>query len=116
MPEADNLDLLVVTPPPINDAIGAADDFTQIRLTEFRHHAADFREVCQTLGAGDQFITEPDGSIGIMLGNVADDVRQIGLCRRRDDYLPAQAATLALTCSMGMPSPRSSSAIPSATA
>ena len=77
MPEPDNLDLFLVRPQPVNDAIGAANDFAQVLLTEFRHAAADFREVCQTLGAGDQFVAKTAGGIGIVAGNVADDVRQI---------------------------------------
>jgi hypothetical protein len=116
MPEADNLNLFLVTPQPIDNAIGTADNFAQIRLPEFRHLAADFRKIRQTFGAGDQFKTEPGCGIGIMLGNVADDLRQICLRRGRDDYLPAHEAILALTCSMGMPSPRSNSSSPCCTA
>ena len=69
----------IVAAQPVDDAIGAAYHFAQIRLTEFRHHAANFREVCQTLGAGDQFKTETGGGIGIMLGDVADNFRQVRL-------------------------------------
>src|ERR1035437_7709832 len=116
MPEADNLNLFPVVSQPVNDTVGTADDFAQVWLTEFRHHASDFRKIRQAFGAGDQFKAEPGGGIGIMLGDVTDDVCQIRLRRGGDDYLPAHEAILALTCSMGMPSPRSSDASPSSTA
>src|ERR1017187_274628 len=85
-------------------------DFTQVGLAEFGHHPADFGKLHETFGAGDQFKTEPGGGGGIMLGNVAHSVRQIGAGRRSDDYLPAHEAFCALTCSMGTHSPRSNSA------
>ena len=77
MPEPDNLNLFPVRPQPVDNTIGAANDFAQVLLAEFGHAAADFREVCQTPGAGDQFVAKAGGGIGIVAGNVADDVRQI---------------------------------------
>src|ERR1035437_545835 len=41
MPEADNLNLFPVVSQPVNDTVGTADDFAQVWLTEFRHHASD---------------------------------------------------------------------------
>ncbi len=79
VPESDDVNALLLAPQPIDDAIGTADDFAQIGLLEFRHAAANFGEIRQIFSAGDQFITQPDSRIGIVLGNVADNISQIGL-------------------------------------
>src|ERR1039457_3723629 len=83
VPETDNLNPFVVTFQPVDDSIRAANDFPQVVLAEFRHHAAEFMELRQTFGAGDQFITAPGGGVRIVLGNVADNVRQIDRKRTR---------------------------------
>jgi len=116
VPEADDLNPFLVAPQPVDDAIRPANYFTQIRLSELRHHATDFRVRRHALGTRDQFISQPRRRIGIVAGNVKDNVRQIGLRRWRDDYLPAHLAILALTSSIGTPSPRSSSSSPCWTA
>jgi hypothetical protein len=53
VPEADNFNSLIITPQPVDDAIGTTNDFAQVRLPEFRHHAANLGEVRQIFGAGD---------------------------------------------------------------
>jgi hypothetical protein len=52
VPEADNFNSLIITSQPVDDAKGTTDDFAQVRLPEFRHPAANFREVRQIFGAG----------------------------------------------------------------
>jgi hypothetical protein len=116
VPEADNFNPFALTLEPVDNAIRTADDFAKVPLPEFRHHAAHFRKTRQTFGAGDQVETEAGGGIGIMGSYVADDLRQLGSRRRTDGYLPAHPAIMALTFSMGIPSPRSSSSGPCWTA
>ena len=116
VPEADNFNPLFVALQSVDDAIRAADHFAQIRLPKFRHRAADFWKFRHAFGARDQFITQPGRCVGMMPGHVTDNVRQISLRGRRDDYLPAHSAILALTSAIGTPSPRSSSSKPCWTA
>jgi len=58
VPESDDLNLLFLPLEAVNDTIGTADNFTQVRLPEFRHHAADFRKARQIFGPGNQLIAE----------------------------------------------------------
>ena len=81
VPEADDFNALFIAPQSVDDAIGAANHFPQIRLLKFRHSAADFGKIRQIFSAGDQFVTEPGCRIGIMLGDIADNIGQINLRR-----------------------------------
>jgi len=58
MPESNDVNALLVAPQPVDDAIGTANHFPQIRLLKFRHGASDFGKIRQILGAGDQFVTQ----------------------------------------------------------
>ena len=58
VPEADNFNSLIITSQPVDDAIGTANHFPQIRLLKFRHGTADFGKIRQIFGAGDQFVTQ----------------------------------------------------------
>ena len=82
VPESDDVNALVVLLEPVNDAIGTANHFPQIRLLKFRHGAADFGKVRDIFGMSYQFVTQPGCRIGIMLGDIADNIGHISLCRR----------------------------------
>jgi hypothetical protein len=85
VPESNDVNALLLAPQPVDDAIGTANHFPQIRLLKFRHGAADFGKIRQILGAGDQFVTQPGGRIGIMLGDIADNIGHVSLRRRGDN-------------------------------
>jgi hypothetical protein len=44
VPEADDFKALIGVVHPKDDAVGAENNFAQLRLPEFRHPAAAFRE------------------------------------------------------------------------
>ena len=92
MPKADDLNTLLVAFQPVDDAVETANDFAKVWQVEFRHAAANFRKLGQAFGAGDECKSHPDGGIGVVLGDVADNVRQIRLRRRGNDYAGAAAA------------------------
>jgi hypothetical protein len=50
VPESDDVNALFVAPQPIDDAIGTANYFLQIRLLKFRHGTADFGKIRDIFG------------------------------------------------------------------
>ena len=79
VPETDDLNLLTLAIQLVDDAIGTANNLAKIRAQKFRHSAADFREVYQTFGAGDQFESKPGCGIWFVLGDIANTVRKVSL-------------------------------------
>jgi hypothetical protein len=79
MPKADDVNSSITPPQPVDGTIRTADCLPQIRVPELWHDATDFGETRQILRACDQLITEPSCGIGIMPGDISDNILQIGL-------------------------------------
>jgi hypothetical protein len=68
VPESDDLNLFFLPLEAVDDTVGTADNFTQVRLPVFRHHAANLRKTRQIFGPGNQLIAEAHSGIGIVPG------------------------------------------------
>src|ERR1019366_6385685 len=116
VPEADNLNLFVVTPQPINDAIGAENNFAQFGSPEFRQDAPAFWKSFQRQRRIKQLVAHAFGGEGIVGRNVGDDALQIIQRVGGEEYFEIHCGMRWRASSKGMRSPRSSDASPSSTA
>lgn len=113
VPEPHNFDQLIVGFHAVDDPVGAVDNFAQVRLAKLRHDSAHFRKLGQQFGSCDESVSHASGGICIVSRDINDNILKIGVGARGNDYFPAHWEIFALTVSMGIPSPRSSSSSPS---
>ena len=62
--ESGDIDSAIVVVKPVDDTVGADDNFSKGWISEFWHHAADLREVGEALGAADQKLGKRDRPLG----------------------------------------------------
>jgi hypothetical protein len=64
MPESGNIHSAIAAVHAVNDTVGADDNLTNGRISKFWHHAAQLREVGQTLGAAHLKLGKGDSPVG----------------------------------------------------
>jgi hypothetical protein len=63
MPEANDLNLLLLAMKPIDNSIGTMDYFPKIGLMEFWHAPTNLREIRQAFGPADQLEPQPGSCV-----------------------------------------------------
>ena len=64
MPESGNIHSAIGTVNAVNHTVGADDNLANGGISKFWHHAAQLREVGQTLGAAHQKLGKGDSPVG----------------------------------------------------
>src|SRR5208283_840241 len=112
----DDFKALVGVIHPKDGAVGAENNFAQLRLPEFRHHAAAFWECVKRQCSVKQLVAQLFGGDGIVRRNVGNDALQIVQRDFGEEYFEIHWGMRWRASSKGMRSPRSSPASPSSTA
>ena len=77
MPESGNIHSAIGVVNAVNHTVGADDNLANGGISKFWHHAAQLREVGQTLGAAHQKLGKGDSPVGGVVRDVTDDVSEV---------------------------------------
>src|ERR1035438_2318059 len=90
----------------VDDSIRTVDHFPHGRLCNFRHDTPSLRQRSQRKRLVNEFVRKRPRATGIVPRDERDNLLQIVLCLRSEDYFEVHAATNLRASSAGTPSPR----------